>query len=265
MDQGVQDLPAAEEEEETSYSPVEGDAGSDDSLSHLERERALSEGEEEEEENRRRRREDIEEFAAGSAHFRPHFDCAEELTLPVPSKLIGISSRLCLLKSIFFFLFSCPAQQSEHRQSLPPNSTLSSASEDSNSLSLTDSDRTLLGDPPEMEEGFVGDPEMDESSAEAAPPLDREVSPFSAGRRNALLAQQGSQEEEDERAQHRRALLQPGVKGAGRPLVVASLAAASSIKADSKPASYIFKVLKTEDDRKLCRFEFFVHPWLFSY
>jgi hypothetical protein len=96
-----------------SYSPE--DAASDDSLSHLERERALSEGEEEEEENRRRRLGDIEDFAAISANFQ---ECYSEEELP---------------------------------QRLPNSTSSASASEDS-SLSLTDSDRTLLGDPPLAEE-----------------------------------------------------------------------------------------------------------------
>lgn len=97
-----------------SYSPE--DAASDDSLSHLERERALSEGEEEEEENRRRRQEDIEEFAAGSANFQEDYSEGDEL----PQRL--------------------------------PNSTSSASASEDSSLSLTDSDRTLLGDPPETEE-----------------------------------------------------------------------------------------------------------------
>ena len=99
-----------------SYSP---DAGSDDSLSHLERERALSDGEEEDEaELRRRRQEDIEEFATGSAHYHGSYLEGDEIVPPLP------------------------------------NST-SSASEDSSSLSLTDSDRTLLGDAPETEEEIL--------------------------------------------------------------------------------------------------------------
>ena len=100
-------------------SPMEScspDAASDDSLSNLERERALSEGEEDEEENRRRRQEDIEEFAAGAANFQEDYSEGEELA-----------------------------------QRLPNSTSSASASEDS-SLSLTDSDRTLLGDPPETEE-----------------------------------------------------------------------------------------------------------------
>lgn len=97
-----------------SYSP--DDAASDDSLSHLERERALSEGEEEEEENRRRRQEDIEAFAASASQFQEDYSEGED----VPRRL-------------------------------PTSASSASASEDS-SLSLTDSDRTLLGDPPETEE-----------------------------------------------------------------------------------------------------------------
>jgi hypothetical protein len=97
-----------------SYSPE--DAASDDSLSHLERERALSEGEEEEEENRRRRLGDIEDFAAISATFQECYSEGEEL----PQRL--------------------------------PNSTSSASASEDSSLSLTDSDRTLLGDPPLAEE-----------------------------------------------------------------------------------------------------------------
>lgn len=97
-----------------SYSPE--DAASDDSLSHLERERALSEGEEEEEENKRRRQEDIEAFAASASQFQEDDSEGDD----VPPRL-------------------------------PTSVSSASASEDS-SLSLTDSDRTLLGDPPETEE-----------------------------------------------------------------------------------------------------------------
>lgn len=97
-----------------SYSPE--DAASDDSLSHLERERALSEGEEEEEENRRRRLGDIEDFAVISANFQECYSEGEEL----PQRL--------------------------------PNSTSSASASEDSSLSLTDSDRTLLGDPPEAVE-----------------------------------------------------------------------------------------------------------------
>ena len=102
-----------------SFSPE--DAASDDSLSHLERERALSEGEEEEEENRRRRLEDIESFAAISANFQEFYSDGDEL----PQRL--------------------------------PNSTSSASASEDSSLSLTDSDRTLLGDPPETEEIEDGD------------------------------------------------------------------------------------------------------------
>lgn len=97
-----------------SYSPE--DAASDDSLSHLERERALSEGEEEEEENRRRRLGDIEDFAVNSANSQECYSEGEEL----PQRL--------------------------------PNSTSSASASEDSSLSLTNSERTLLGDPPEVGE-----------------------------------------------------------------------------------------------------------------
>lgn len=99
---------------ESSGSP-EDDAASDDSLSHLERERALSEGEEEEEENRRRRQEDIAEFAAGSARFQEDYSDGDD---EIPQ--------------------------------LPPNSTSSASASEDSSLSLTDTDRTILPETEEM-------------------------------------------------------------------------------------------------------------------
>ena len=104
-----------------SFSP---DVASDDSLSHLERERALSEGEEEEHDVREDFIEDAgacmakedavhEDFSEGDDHVVEGFP--------------------------------------DNRPCLPVSTSSASASEDS-SLSLTDSDRTLLGDPRESED-----------------------------------------------------------------------------------------------------------------
>lgn len=173
MDQGDFVDPLEGVEEERSYSPDDegGDAGSDDSLSNLERERALSEGEEEEEENRRRRREDIEQFAAGSAHFRSEYAGGDDMPPSV--------------------LHRHHQGRQPHHKGAQPNSTLSSASEDSNSLSLTDSDRTLLGNPREMEEAFVVHSDVDEQmdSCEASPAVINAESGSPSGRRNALVDQ----------------------------------------------------------------------------
>ena len=112
-------------------SPVESispDAASEDSLSHLERERALSEGEEDEGNERRDIMEDVEEIGASVSVLT----CKED---PAPEDISEGDEMDIQAKRL-------------------PNSTSSasaSASEDS-SLSLTDSDRTLLGDPPESEE-----------------------------------------------------------------------------------------------------------------
>lgn len=179
------------------YSPDDdgGDVGSDDSLSHLERERALSEGEEEE---------DVELFVAGTDEPRRYLSKGDEMH---PVARSHHQSR-----------------QQQH-QSAPRNSALSSASEDSSSRSLTDSDRTLLGHPPEMDEGFVqSEDESRMRLGQPSPSATADTGASSNGRRNALTQQVQDMEMDDPLSPHSRA------------------ADSAVVATDSPPLKYFFKV-----------------------